>query len=172
MENLHTSMPQTNLPVTTVTKSGVEATQLIPLTLSDGSDLTLSDGTTLYLETGITIDRGYATFTTEMYTATSISFTAATADVAAKISDSAFRFGDQHISSNMYISISTGSSTNDGNYTIADRGVSRGEILLTSSDSLTTEDAATAGSVVISQILFKPNITTGCPLCGCGDSRP
>lgn len=171
-ENLHTKMNQSDLPIT---KLGIlptdEGSTKTPLTLSDGSNLTLSDGTILYLDTGIAIKPGYETFTTTMYTATSISFVAVSGSVPAKLNDSAFRFGDQHIKSNMNISITTTSGVNNGNYTIADRGVSRGELLLSASGTLTTESAAAAGSVIIEKILYKPNITTGCPFCGSLNSR-
>jgi hypothetical protein len=106
-----------------------------------------------------------------MYTATSVSFVAASGSAPAYLFDNDYRFGDQHIKSNMMISISTTSGTNSGNYTIADRGVSRGEILLSSNDSLTTESAAAAGTVIISKILFQPNIVNGCPFCGSLNSR-
>jgi hypothetical protein len=174
MENLHMLMKQTNLPVTRTgkTASSDEYSILSPLTLSDGSTLTLSDGSTLTISgEGITVKRGYETFTSSMYTATSVSFVAASGGAPAYLLDNDYRFGDQHIKSNMMISISTTSGTNSGNYTIADRGVSRGEILLSSNDSLTTESAAAAGTVIISKILFQPNIVNGCPLCGSLNSR-
>jgi hypothetical protein len=63
------------------------------------------------------------------------------------------------------------SGTNDGDYTIADRGVSRGTILLDDDDSLTTESAATAGEVTISKNIYEPNITSGCPHCGSLNSK-
>jgi len=173
LENLHTKMNQTDLSVTRIgrSQSNEEVTAQVPLTLSDGDTLTLSDGSTLTLSGGVSVRYGYETFDTSMYTATSISFVAASGSVPAKLLDNDYRFGDQHIQSNMMISISTTSGTNDGNYTIADRGVGRGEILLSSNDSLTTEAAAAAGTVVISRILFQPNIINGCPFCGSLASR-
>jgi hypothetical protein len=172
MENLHAKMEQSVLPTTKLGKLATGETGLqTPLTLSDGSNLTLSDGTVLYLDTGMTINRGYETFSTTMYTATSISFIAVSGSVPAKLNDNSFRFGDQHIQSNMNISITTTSGVNDGNYTIADRGVSRGELSLSDSGTLTTESAAAAGSVIIDRILYKPNIITGCPFCGSLNSR-
>jgi hypothetical protein len=85
--------------------------------------------------------------------------------------DSAKLFGDKHFSGGTPIRISTTSGTNDGDYTIAERGVTGGEILLSSSNSLTTEDSATAGEVTISRLIYKPNVTTGCPNCGSLHSR-
>ena len=111
------------------------------------------------------------TFADELYAATTISFTAASGDDPAKIADSAYLFVDKLIQDAMVIRIATDSGTNDGDYTIASRGVSRGEILLSSSDSLTTEDAATAGEVTISKVMYKPNRTQGCPQCGSLNSR-
>jgi len=112
------------------------------------------------------------TYTDEAsYTATTVSFTAEAGDDPAYLSDSALGFADNHIQSNWSISITTDSGTNDGSYTIADRGVSRGTILLSSTDSLTTESAATAGEVTISKIIYEPNITSGCPFCGSLNSK-
>ena len=90
---------------------------------------------------------------TASYTALTVSFTAAAGDDPAYLSDSQLRFADNHIQSNWSITIATTSGTNDGTYTIADRGVSRGTILLASTDSLFTESAATAGEVTISKII-------------------
>jgi hypothetical protein len=111
------------------------------------------------------------TFSDEMYSAATISFAAAAGDTPAKIADSVNLFGDKLFKSEMPIRISTTSGTNDGDYTIAARGVSRGEIALKSTDALTTEDAATAGTVIISRVIYKPNITRGCPSCGSLNSR-
>lgn len=110
-------------------------------------------------------------FADEMYEAATIAFTAATDDDPAYLTDSAYQFGDKHFSGTMPIRIETTSGTNDGDYTIAERGVTREKILLSDSDSLTTEDAATAGTVTISAILYRPNVTTGCPQCGSLHSR-
>jgi len=107
----------------------------------------------------------------EQYEATSVSFVAAAGAVPAKINDSANLFADKHFTSEQPIKVETTSGTNDGDYTIAARGVSRGTLTLSSSDSLTTENAATAGTVTMSDRTYKPNVTTGCPLCGSLDSR-
>ena len=107
----------------------------------------------------------------EQYVASSLSFVAETSSVPAKINDSANRFADKHFGSEQPIKIETGSGTNDGTYTIAARGVSRGTLTLSSSDSLTTENAATAGEVTISDVTYKPDVTTGCPNCGSLNSR-
>jgi hypothetical protein len=105
-------------------------------------------------------------YTDEIYVATTVSFTAAAGSDPAYLSDSALAFADNHIQCNWGITIATTSGTNDGTYTIADRGVSRGTILLVSTDSLTTENAATAGEVTISKNIYEPNPVTGCPFCG------
>ena len=102
----------------------------------------------------------------EVYVATTVSFTAESGSDPAYLSDSQLRFADNHIQGNWGITIATTSETNDGTYTIADRGVSRGTILLDADDSLTTESAATAGIVTISKNIYEPNITSGCPFCG------
>ena len=78
------------------------------------------------------------TYSDTVYTATTVYFTAAAGDDPAYLSDYALGFADNHIQSNWSIAITTGSGTNDGSYTIADRGVSRSTILLDDDDSLTT----------------------------------
>lgn len=110
-------------------------------------------------------------FSVEMIEASTIRFYAASGSDPAKLSDSAMMFADSHFKPSMRIRISSISGTNDGDYTIAARGVSRGEILLDSSDSLTDEDAATAGTVTISCLLDAPSVTEGCPLCGSLSSK-
>jgi len=111
------------------------------------------------------------TYSDDVYTATTVSFTAAAGDDPAYLTDSALAFADNHIMSNWSIEIETTSGTNDGTFTIADRGVSRGTILLSSTDSLTTESAATAGEVTISKNIYVPNVTTGCGFCGSLNSK-
>lgn len=110
-------------------------------------------------------------YSDEIYSATTVSFTAEAGSDPAYLSDYALAFADNHVQSNWSITIATTSGTNDGTYTIADRGVSRGTILLVSTDSLTTENAATAGTVTISKNIYKPNITSGCPFCGSLNSK-
>jgi hypothetical protein len=106
------------------------------------------------------------TFADEMYEATTISFVAASGTTPAYLSDSACLFGEKHFSDGMTIRVATSSGTNDGDYTIAARGVTRWEILLSSSDSLTDEDASTAGIVTISMVIYKPDESAGgCPFC-------
>jgi len=107
----------------------------------------------------------------EQYEATTLSFVAETSSAPAKINDSANKFADKHFRSEQPIKVETTSGTNDGTYTIAARGVSRGTLTLSDSDSLTTENAATAGTVTISDVRYEPNITTYCPFCGSGNSR-
>ena len=102
----------------------------------------------------------------ELYTATTISFTAASGSDPATINDSAVKFVDNRFLSEMEIRVETESGTNDGDYSIAARGVSRDEIRLVSTNSLTTENAATAGEVIISRLLYQPSVSTGCPFCG------
>lgn len=111
------------------------------------------------------------TFADEMYEATSIAFVAAAGSNPAYLTDSGLLFGEKHFNGGMTIRVVTTSGTNDGDYTIADRGVTRGEILLSSSDSLTTESASTAGTTTISRVIYSPNITSGCPLCGSLNSK-
>jgi hypothetical protein len=112
-------------------------------------------------------------FADEMYRATTISFVAADGSTPAYLSDSEYRFGEKSFSGTMPIRVETTSGTNDGDYTIADRGVTRGEILLSSSDSLTSETAAASGTVVLSRVIYKPfTSTSGCPFCGNMNSKP
>jgi len=111
------------------------------------------------------------TYADEMYEATTIGFVAASGDDPAYLTDSAYLFAEKHFSQGMTIRVETTSGTNDGDFTIADRGVSRGEILLSSTDSLTTETASTAGTVTLSRIIYQPDISSGCPLCGSLNSR-
>lgn len=112
-----------------------------------------------------------AEYEEELYEASTISFTAATSTEAAQISDSALQFLEKHIISEMVISIETDSGTNDGTYTIASRGVTRSTISLSSSDDVTTESAATAGTVTINRVIYSPNVTGGCGFCGSLNSR-
>lgn len=101
-----------------------------------------------------------------MYEATTISFVAASGSTPAYLSDSTNQFGDKFFSDGMTLRVATTSGTNDGDYTIADRGVTRGQILLSSSDSLTDEDASTAGTVTLSRIIYNPDENAGgCPFC-------
>ena len=102
----------------------------------------------------------------EMYEATTISFSAASGSTPAKISDSAALFGDKHFTGGMPIRVETTSGTNDGDYTIAARGILRTELRMSSDDDFTAENAATAGTVTISRIIAKPNAQNGCPFCG------
>ena len=107
------------------------------------------------------------TFADEMYVATTISFVAAASPTPAYLADSANLFGEKGFHTGMTIRVAcSASDTNDGDFTIADGGVSRGKILLSSSDSLTTQSAAEAGTVTISRMIYKPSISTGCPFCG------
>jgi hypothetical protein len=110
-------------------------------------------------------------FYDELYKAATISFTAAAGSTPAYLSDSCNRLGEKQFKSEMPIRVETSSGTNDGEYTIAARGVSRDKILLSSSDSLTTETATTAGTVTISTKKYKPNYTRGCPGCGSLNSK-
>jgi hypothetical protein len=133
--------------------------------------------------------------TVTVYTSTSLSFTAASGDVYAKLSDSMNRFTDKHIKPGWGITIVTESGTNNGSYTIADKGVNRSEISVTDDDpsylmiageyvmvngeyvivgdsvGFTTETAATAGQVTIKKIIYVPEITTGCYFCGTLNSK-
>lgn len=106
------------------------------------------------------------TYADEMYEATTISFVAASGSTPAYLSDSTNQCGDKSFSDAMTLRVATTSGTNDGDYTIADRGVTRGQILLSSSDSLTDEDASTSGTVTLSRIIYKPDENAGgCPFC-------
>lgn len=106
-----------------------------------------------------------------IYTASTISFIAASGSDPAYLSDYDMKFADSHFQTGSSIVVTTDSGTNDGTYTIADRGVSRDKLLLSDDDSLTDEAAATAGSVVIARSIYKPNVTTGCPFCGSLNSK-
>lgn len=111
-----------------------------------------------------------ADLVSELYVASTISFIAESGSTPAKISDTR-NFVDTIIPCGGSIRIATGSGTNDGDYTIANRGLSQGQILLSSTDSLTTENAATAGEVTISRLIKQPNITRGCAFCGSLNSK-
>ena len=101
----------------------------------------------------------------EMYEAGTISF-----DSTPCLEDSANKFGEKHFSDSMTIRVVTESGTNDGDYTISDRGVTRGKILV--DESLTDESAATAGTVTISRMIWKPDENVGgCPFCHSLNSR-
>ncbi len=112
-----------------------------------------------------------STYVDEQYVATSIGFVAASGSTPAYLTDLRAKFVDKYFEASSSIRIATDSGTNDGDYKIHDRGVSRDEILLISTDSLTTENAATAGEVTISRLIKQPNITTGCPFCGSLNSK-
>ena len=111
------------------------------------------------------------TYNVEQYVASTISFTAAAGSVPAKINDSQNKFADKHFQTGQPINIASGSGTNDGNYTIGSQGVSRGTLTLSTDDSLTTENAATAGEVTINDRTYKPNVTKGCGFCGSLNSQ-
>jgi hypothetical protein len=112
-----------------------------------------------------------ASYNDLIYTASTISFTAATATEAAKINDSALMLAEKHITPEVVIAVVTGSGTNDGTYTIEVRGVAPGVLSLSSSDDVTTEDAATAGEVSIYRTIYQPNVTGGCGFCGSLNSK-
>jgi hypothetical protein len=114
-----------------------------------------------------------ATDDVELYAdATTISFTAASGSTPAKINDSAELFESKiFFHGGMVIVVTTTSGVNDGVFTIADRGVAKGVLTLSSSDSLTTEAAAAAGTVTISQRLYQPGTMSGCPHCGSLNSK-
>ncbi len=112
-----------------------------------------------------------ASYSDTVYTATTVSFTAASGDDPAYLSDSAFGFADNHVPTNHALAISTTSGTNDGSYTTAARGVLPGTVTLASTDGLTTESAATAGTVTIARVIYEPNVTTGCAFCGSLNSK-
>ncbi len=106
------------------------------------------------------------------YTASTISFSAATDSSPAKILDSQNQLADKGFLPGMTVVVATESGTNDGIYTLAERGgISRSALSLSSSDSLTDEDAATAGEVSLTIRSYEPKITTGCPFCGSLNSR-
>ena len=110
--------------------------------------------------------------TVAQYTAATISFTAASGSTPAKINDSDNQLADKGFLPGRTIVVSTESGTNDGTYTLAEYGgVASGSLSLSSSDTLTTEAAATAGEVTVCIRSYQPNITTGCPLCGSLNSR-
>jgi len=107
---------------------------------------------------------GSSAYAEEYLSASTIAFTS-----TPSITDSAEQFVDSGFKAGMTIRVSTDSGTNDGDYTISERGVAAGEILL--EESLTTESASTAGTVTISRLLYQPNVTTGCPFCGSLNSK-
>lgn len=109
--------------------------------------------------------------TVEQYEATTISFVAETSSTPAELNDSAGKFVDKNFGGGQLIVVETTSGTNDGTYTLAGRAVSRDTLLLDSNGSLTTESAATAGTVTISDATYQPNVTRGCPFCGTLNSR-
>jgi len=106
-----------------------------------------------------------------LYTASTISFTAATATEPAMINDSALMFAEKHFTTEMVVKIVTGSGTNDKTVTIASRGVAPGVLSLSSSDTLSTESAATAGEVSLYRVIYQPNVSGGCGFCGSLNSR-
>jgi hypothetical protein len=112
-----------------------------------------------------------ASLSETVYTATTVSFTAASGDDPAFLTDSQSRFADNHIPTSHALAITTTSGTNDGSYTTAARGVSRGTVTLASTDSLTTETAATAGTVTIKRVIYEPNVVSGCGHCGSLNSK-
>jgi hypothetical protein len=128
---------------------------------------------------GITQTGSYAegtppptTFDLEVYETATISFSAETDTAPAKIADSECRLADKGFVPGEAIVISTESGTNDGTYTLAERGaISRASLALATGSTLSDEDAATAGTVTISVRTYKPNVTTGCSFCGSLNSR-
>jgi hypothetical protein len=112
-----------------------------------------------------------AAYTVEQYEATTISFVAETASTPAELNDSASLFTDKNFRSGQLIVVETTSGTNDGTYTLADQAVTRDTLLLDSDGSLSTESAATAGTVTISASIYEPSVTKGCPFCGSMNSK-
>jgi hypothetical protein len=106
-------------------------------------------------------------FLDEMYVASTISFVAAAGSTSAYLADSAKLFSDKQFTHGMKLRVGTTNTTNDGDYTIST--VTAGELSLTS--DLTTESSSTAGTVTLSRVIYKPNATSGCPLCGSLASR-
>lgn len=106
------------------------------------------------------------TFDDEMYEATTVGFVAASGDDPAYLTDSLCLFGEKGFSDGMTLKVETTSGTNDGTFTIGDRAVTREKIELSTDDSLTTETAATAGTVTLSRVIYKPQTSGGgCPSC-------
>ena len=120
------------------------------------------------IDAGVTTYEFHRLDDSEVWTSFSYEFDAPAGCTSVMISLGAEEIGDVVYFDNISLAKS---GTNDGTYTIADRGVSRGTILLDEDDSLTTENAATAGEVTISKIIYQPNVTTGCPFCGSLNSR-
>ena len=126
-----------------------------------------------------------ATFSVEMYESMSISFTAETATEPAKINDSLCLFGEKGFQSGMSITVvqtdnvlipvpPAARNSNEGTYTIGDRGVTRGILSLSSSDSLITQNAGplAAGTVTLSLNIYQPlQDLMGCPFCNSLNSK-
>lgn len=109
------------------------------------------------------------TYDDELYEAETISFVLemGSGSPVYKIVDADYKFGEKHIQDHWTLIVETDSGTNDGTYTIASGGVSRGTIVV--SESLSTEPSP--GTVVLSRRIYKPNVTTGCPFCGSLNSK-
>ena len=113
-----------------------------------------------------------ALFDLECYSTNTISFSAESDSTPAKLTDSECRLADKGFVPGETIVISTESGTNDGTYTLAERGaITRSSLALETGSTLSDEDAATAGTVTISVRTYKPNVTTGCPFCGSLNSK-
>ena len=106
----------------------------------------------------------YEAYAEEYLEASTISFTS-----TPSIADSASQFKDCGLRTGYTIRISTTSGTNDGDYIIQPLGLAAGEIL--TDGSLTTESAATAGTVTISRLVYKPVVAKGCGFCGSLNSK-
>ena len=126
-----------------------------------------------------------------MYSANTISFTAASGTTPAMINDSSYQFANHHFAGDMTIAVVTqgssplpsafqvnafqgnafqvstaGSNINDGTYTIASKGATMGSLYLSTADILTTQSASNAGLVKIYRVLYYVNQHSGCPFCG------
>ena len=120
---------------------------------------------------GSSVTPAPATYDDLLYTASTISFTAASGASPATINDSAGMFSEKHFIPESVIKIDTVSGTNDGTYTIASRGVLPKTLSLSSSDDVTTETAATAGQVILYRVIYQLNVAGGCGFCGSLNSK-
>lgn len=105
------------------------------------------------------------TYSETVYEATTVSFDGDNA----KLVDSQNAFAEKHFMGGETITVETTSGVNDGTYTLAERGVTRSDLSVTT--DLTTESASAAGTVTIKRVIYQPNVTTGCPFCGSLNSK-
>jgi len=146
-ENLHTKMPQTDVPVTKIGDYGANGTPT-----PETYNLSCYDTSVFYPETP------------------SISYFAAAGGIDAYMLDTRQKFVEFGFMTlrNLYVYTSSGLIL--GNYTISERGVSPQRVYVEEDFGMDL-GAAEVGYTIIYKRSYRPSVSTGCPFCGSLASR-